>query len=234
MNMLLIVVGIIFLLSVFLCYKKGLIKIVASLVATLACFLLVMLISPSVSSWIQNSTPLKGTVQEKCAEILGMELNESIEDVQADLSRDEQISLIEGAELPEILQDMLLENNNSEVYEALGAKSFVEYIGAYIAKVIADILAFLITFIVAFIAIRIVIGMLGFVDKIPLIGGANHLLGGIVGAGAGLLAIWILFIIITLLYNTSFGASCMESIAESDILTWLYDNNVLMNSIIKF
>ena len=234
MNMLLIIVGIIFLLSVLLCYKKGLIKIVASSVATLVCFFLVTLISPSVSEWIQNSTPLKETVQEKCAEVLGMELSVNTEAMQSELSREQEISLIENAALPEILQDMLLENNNSEVYEALGVHSFVEYIGAYIAKVIADILAFLITFIVAFIAVRIVIRMLGVVDKIPLIGGANHLLGGVVGAGAGLLAIWILFIVITLLYSTSFGASCMESIAESDILTWLYDNNVLMNSITKF
>ncbi len=234
MNMLLIVVGIIFLLSVFLCYKKGLIKIVASLVSTLVCIMLVMLISPSVSGFIQNSTPLKGIVQEKCADIMGIEMSVNPEVGSVNLSREEEINLIEGAELPELLQEMLLENNNSEVYEALGVGSFVEYIGAYITKVIADIIAFLITFIIAFIVVRIVIGMLGFLDKIPLVGGVNHLLGGAVGVGVGLLIIWILFIVITLLYNTSIGASCMDSIADNGILSWLYDNNPLMNSIIKF
>ena len=234
MNILLIVVGIIFLLSVLRCYKKGLIKIVASLLATLVCFLLVTLISPHVSEWIQTSTPLKGVVQEKCAEMFGMEANTNLETMGSELSRDEQMELIQKAGLPEILQDMLWENNNSEVYEALGVNSFVGYIGGYIAKVIADILAFLITFIVAFIAIRLVIGMLGFIDKIPLVGKTNHLLGGVVGAGVGILAIWILFAVITLLYNTSFGASCLDSIAESDILTWLYDNNLLLNSVMKF
>ncbi len=234
MNTLLLVVAIIFLLSVLIGYKKGLIKILTSLVATLVCIVLVTLISPSVSSWIQESTPLRETVQNKCVTLLLPDTTAKEEALQANVSREDQISMIEGAEFPEIFRQMLLENNNSEVYTALGVQTFGEYIGAYVAKVIADILAFLITFIAAFIIVRIVIGMLGIVDKLPLIGGANHLLGGVIGAGMGILIIWILFILITLLYNTSIGASCLANISESEILTKLYENNWLMNYITKF
>lgn len=234
MNMLLLVVGIILLVSFLVGYKKGLLKIITSLIATLLCIVLVMLISPSVSKWIQESTPLRETVQNKCVELLVPDTTTKEEALQANVSREDQISMIEGAQLPEIFRQMLLENNNSEVYTALGVQTFGEYIGAYVAKVIADILAFLITFIAAFIVIRVVIGMLGIVDKIPLVGGANHLLGGILGAGMGILIIWILFIVITLLYNTSLGAACLANIAESEILTKLYDGNLLMNYITKF
>lgn len=234
MNVLLLVVAVIFLLSILIGYKKGLIKLVASLVSTLICIVLVMFISPSVSKWIQESTPLRETVQNACVELLVPDTTTEEEALQTELPREEQITLIEGAQLPEIFRRMLLENNNNEVYMALGVETFGEYIGAYIAKVIADVLAFLITFIVVFIIIRIVIGMLGIIDKLPLIGGANRLAGAAVGAGMGILIIWILFIVITLLYNTGFGAACLANISESKILTMLYESNLLMNYITKF
>lgn len=234
MNALLIIVGIVFLLSVIIGYKRGLVKIIASLLATLVCIVLVFLISPSVSRWIQESTPLKETVKNKCIELLLPDETTGEEALQTEIPREQQISMIEGADIPEVIQKMLLENNNNEVYTALGVQTFGEYIGAYVAKVIADILAFLITFIAVFIIVRIVLGMLNIVDKIPLVGGANHLVGGILGAGIGILIIWILFIVITLLYNTSLGMACMKGISESEILTKLYDSNILLKYITKF
>lgn len=234
MNILLLVVGIIFLVNVLVGYKKGLIKIVASLIATLLCVVLVIFISPSVSKWIQESTPLRGKIQDKCVELLVPDSETSEEVLQVEISREQETSMIEGAQLPEIFRQMLLENNNSEVYTALGVQTFGEYIGAYVAKVIADILAFLVTFIAVFIILRVAIGVFGIVDKIPVIGGVNRLAGATVGAGMGILIIWILFIVITLLYNTSIGAMCLEDIAESEILTKLYDSNILMNYVTKF
>ena len=233
-GLIILIVGIVFLLSVIIGYKRGLVKIIASLLATLVCIVLVFLISPSVSKWIQESTPLKETVKNKCIELLLPDETTGDEVLQTELPREEQISLIEGADMPDVIRKMLLENNNSEVYTALGVQTFGEYIGAYVAKVIADILAFLITFVAVFIIVRVALGMLNILDKIPLVGGANHLVGGILGAGIGILIIWILFIVITLLYNTSLGVACMKGISESEILTKLYDSNILLKYITKF
>lgn len=234
MNILLLIVGIIFLVSVFIGYKRGFVKIAASLITTLLCFVLVLFISPFVSQWIQKSTPLKGIIQDKCMELL-LPDEGAVEDVmQVEVSSNEQFEMIKDTEWPEILQDMIWEHNNSEVYSALGVETFIEYIGAYITKIIADILAFLITFIVVFIVLRIIVGMLNIVDKIPLVGGVNRTVGAVLGAGVGVLIIWILFIVITLLYNTEIGALCLESIAENKILTELYERNWLMNNITKF
>lgn len=234
MNVLLLVVGIVFFACVIIGYKRGLIKIVASLLATLVTILLVILLSPHISQWIKESTSLEDIVQKKCIEMLTPDAESEDTLLETEISREEQISLIEGAELPEIFQKMLLENNNSEVYATLGVSTFGEYVGSYIAKIIADILAFLISFVVIMIIIRVAIGMLGIVGKLPLIGGINHLAGGVVGVGIGILVIWIMFIVITLLYNTSIGAMCLEDIAESQILTKLYDSNILMKYITKF
>lgn len=234
MNILLLVVGIIFVGSVIVGYKKGFVKIVASLLATLISMVLVMVLMPHVSTWIQNSTPLKTTIQEKCIEALQLDGGPSVSLSDIEIPREHQISLIEGANLPSIFQDMLLENNNNEVYANLGVSTFGEYVGAYIAKVVADIIAFLVTFILVMIIVRIGLNLLGIVNKIPLIGGANRLVGAILGGGIGILIIWVLFIVITLLYSTSLGAACMESISGNAILSKLYDSNLLMNAITKF
>ena len=234
MNILLLVVGIIFLASVFVGYKKGLVKIVASLLATIIIVVLVGQCTPHVSAWIRKATPLEDNVQKKLMEMLMPEGEDSEALLEADLSSEQQISLIEGAKIPKMLQDMLLENRNSEAYAMLGVATFGEYVGAYVTKVLADIIAFLVTFIAVMIIVRIAVGMLGILNKLPVIGGINRIAGGAVGIGIGLIVVWILFIVVTLLYNTAFGRMCFENIADSPILTTLYDSNFLMKYITKF
>ena len=53
-----------------------------------------------------------------------------------------QRSIIEEMELPEQLKDALLENNNSEVYEALGVSSFTHYVSRYLANSLINIISF--------------------------------------------------------------------------------------------
>ena len=65
-------------------------------------------------------------------------------------------------------------------------------------------------------------------------GGMNRLAGGILGIGTGLVVVWILFVILTLIYDTEIGTLCFAHIAESEFLTKLYNNNILMNYITKF
>ena len=68
----------------------------------------------------------------------------------------------------------------------------------------------------------------------PLIGGMNRIAGGAVGVGIGILMVWILFLLVTIVYDTSLGQTCFEQIETSKILSYLYDNNPLMKHIIKF
>ena len=229
MNIVLLIVCLVIGISVFVGYKKGLIKMIASLLATVLIVALVGVVSPYVSRWIQQSTPLKENIQNKVA---GMILSE--EAMEDDLTREEQINLIENADVPETFRQSLLENNNKEAYAMLGAKTFAEYIGSYITKVLADILAFLISLIVVTIAVAVVIKMLGVIDKLPLIGGMNRFAGGIAGVGVGILIVWVLFAVITLLYDTSFGTMCFENIETNSILSFLYNKNPLMKFITKF
>ena len=148
MNKLLLVVAAIFIISIIVGYVRGFLKIVLSLGITIASILLVGAITPHISGWIQESTSIGEKVQSKLTSMFEVPEGMSMEELSTvEIPREQQISAIEGAKLPKVIQDMLLENNNHEAYEALGVTHFVDYIGAYVTKLIADIIAFLVAWI---------------------------------------------------------------------------------------
>lgn len=154
----------------------------------------------------------------------------SMEDIitSAEIPRDVQIQAIEGADLPEIFKSLLTENNNSEMYSRLGAETFAEYVGDFLAKLILNILAFLCTFILVTIVVRAVIFALDIVSNLPVLGILNRIAGGIIGLGGALIIVWTAFIVITLLYVTSFGKEMYEMINTDLFLKTLYQYNPIM------
>lgn len=154
----------------------------------------------------------------------------SMEDIitSAEIPRDVQIQAIEGADLPEIFKSLLTENNNSEMYSRLGAETFAQYVGDFLAKLILNILAFLCTFILVTIVVRAVIFALDIVSNLPVLGILNRIAGGIIGLGGALIIVWTAFIVITLLYVTSFGKEMYELIDTDLFLKTLYQYNPIM------
>ncbi len=227
MNELLVVVAGIFILCFMIGVNRGFIKIVASLSATLIILVLVIFSMPYVGQALRDYTPLEDKVKEKCIEVL--------QPGDADTeSRDAQISLIENSEFPDIFKDLLLANNNGEVYESLGVTAFVDYVGAYMAKLISDIVAFLLAFIVVTAVVRIFLYVLDIIGHLPVIGGLNRLAGGVLGLGTALIIVWVLFIAITVLYDWAISKLFLQNIAENEFLQFLYNNNILMKYLTKF
>lgn len=235
MNELLIIVGIIFLLCMIVGFVRGFIKIVASLASTIAIIVLVAFLTPFVSNIIQRVIPIEEFAQNKCEQILMLEQDDE-EGVteQQEISREEQIRLLENADLPEIFRQLLLENNNNEIYKTLGVSTFSGYVGSYLARLISNIVSFLLTLLAVTIVIRTILYILGIISDLPVIGGLNRLAGGVLGLGTGLILVWVLFIVITLLYDTEIGKMCFENISENQFLTILYENNILLDYITKF
>jgi len=237
MNGLLIVVGLIFLVCMLVGYMRGFIKIVASLAATIATIVLVSFLSPYVSNMLLKTVPIEEMMQEKCMELLLSSQDGGEEEVileTIDASQEAQLAILENAKLPTVFQQLLWENNNEEIYKMLGVTTFSEYIGSYLARLVANIVSFLLAMIIVTIIVRTILYTVGFIGKLPVIGGLNRAAGGILGLGTGLIVVWVLFVIITLMYDTEIGKQCFESIVENKFLTYLYDNNILMNYITKF
>lgn len=147
---------------------------------------------------------------------------------EADIPRDMQIAAIEGADIPEVFRNLLLTNNNSEIYEKLGVTSFASYVAKYMAKVIVNIVAFLLTLIVVTIILRAIIFSLNVIADLPVLGLVNRLAGGVLGLIGVLIIVWVVFIIITLLYTTAIGKELFDMIQSDSILAVIYEYNPIM------
>lgn len=155
----------------------------------------------------------------------------SMEDIitSAEIPRDVQISAIEAADLPDVFKNLLTENNNSEMYQRLGAETFAEYVGNFLAELILNILAFLGSFILITIVIRAIVFALDIVSNLPVLGALNRIAGGIVGLTGALVIVWTAFIVITLLYVTGVGKELFSMIESDVFLNTLYQYNPLMS-----
>ena len=154
----------------------------------------------------------------------------SMEDIitSAEIPRDVQTSAIEAADLPDVFKNLLTENNNSEMYQRLGAETFAQYVGNFLSELILNILAFLCTFILVTIVVRAGIFALDIVSNLPVLCILNRIGGGIIGLGGALIIVWTAFIVITLLYVTSFGKEMYELIDTDLFLKTLYQYNPIM------
>lgn len=238
-NAVLIFTAIVFLLAVIDGLKRGFIKIIASFAATIITIVVVIVATPYVSNVLGKVLPIESLIATSCMEVLfpeknmnKMEFEEMLPNIN--LGRDEQISMIENSDLPEVFKELILENNNNEIYESLGVTNFGEYLVKYFAKLVISIISFLATFLIVTIVLRTIIYMLGIISDLPVIGGLNRIAGAAVGLAKGLIIVWVAFAIITLAYDTQLGAMCIQDIQEHEFLKFIYDNNVLLNYMVKF
>lgn len=233
MNKLLIAIGIIFLICTIVGMVRGFIKIAVSLIVTILVIAFVTFLTPYMSTWIRKITPLESSIQEKCVEMSGLDAGE-MELPVFEIPREKQKEIIEKVDIPESFRKLLLENNNSESYRELGVTTFGEYIGSYLAKMIADAVAFLLILLIMSLISHSILYIFGIIENLPIVGGMNKIAGGALGFMAGLIIVWVLFIVITLLYSTGIGKICFEYIQDSRLLTFLYENNILLNIATKF
>lgn len=237
-NILLVIVGGIIAIGAIVGFAKGAVRIAVSLGATILTLAVVYFATPYVSKAIYSLTIVNGNVSDEMLQQYGIspdifnghasteEVKQSV--MEAEVPKQMQIAAIEGADLPDVFKNLLLENNNSEVYQKLGVTTFAEYVSKYFAKLVIEIIAFLITFLFATIVIRAVVFALDFVTALPVLGILNRLAGVLVGSTISFIIVGILFIVITLLYTTTIGKQAMGMIREDQILSFLYDNNIIM------
>ena len=107
-------------------------------------------------------------------------------------------------------------------------------ISAYAARLIINILAFILTFVIITVVMRAIIFALDIVANLPVLGFFNRLGGALLGAAGGLIIVWILFMIITMLYTTSFGREAYDVIQGNDILRVIYEYNPVLKMAVSF
>lgn len=219
MNWLLIVVIAVIAGCGYMGYRKGLVKVLFSLLAAVLSLVLVGLVSPFIADFLQKETPLPAYIKEKSS-AMASEWNEN----QEVGTQESRFAVIDSYEVPDFLKSYFKTEHTEEMLEL----EFNDYISSKVADLVIGAASFVIAFIIINLALYLLSLLLNTVMKLPVLHSLNRLGGLIAGLAEGLLAVWIFFLVITLFCSTEFGKECMYRIGDGKVLSFLYNANPLM------
>lgn len=252
MNILTGIVIVIFLLFMIRGYRRGLIKSLASVISLVASLALVSFVTPYVSQFLQEQTPVYTYVMERCQESFTVTLdeadektaeseteegdvslkkgnnNDAVGNVAGTISSQLQKNAIEELPLPSVLKNLLIRNNTEKIYKDLAVNSFNDYVPKFMANLIMNIISFVVTWLIVASFIWLAVMTLDVIANLPIIHGVNQMLGLVLGAGQALVIVWIAFLAITVFASTAIGKQLMEMIEKNVLLNQLYNGNVFL------
>lgn len=213
-------------------HYRGFLRQCVSLGALLLTIIVVKVGAPYTTAFIRENPAIRENAAQMILEAAGWEAPHP---EQAELPVVQRIA-IEQMKLPQSVKDILLENNNSEIYQMLGVQEFAEYVSTYLADMLIQAVCSAVLFIAAFLLIHILIKWLDLVSRLPIISGLNHIAGAVVGLTQGLLLLWIGGLLVSLFSTSPVGQMLEAQIYESTWLLFLYRYNlinILLGGIIR-
>ncbi len=220
MNWLLVIVIGILIVNSFIGMKAGFIKTIFSLCSMVVAVVLTIWVSPYVNNYMRGNEKIYDYIHTKVEKVLP--------EIADNGDRNDQVSLIDGLSLPQSIKDSLNKNNNSEVYKELAVEGFKGYVTGYMTGIVINALAFTLTFLVLLIALWVICFVLDIISKLPLLNQINKTAGLLAGLVHGLVVVWIFFIILTVFGSSELGQKAMTLIGENEILSLIYNNNILL------
>lgn len=194
-------------------WNRGFAKMIISLFASLIAILLVSVTSPLVMNVIRDHTKWEASISEKISDGILKEWKTD-EDVEEKLA---------ALPLPDKLRtgisDFIRENMSEGKKAAL-----CDYMAHFILSAVTNV----VLFILFLILLRLLGKSLRFLKKVPVLSQINGLLGALLGVGEGLIFISLLFIVFPLFAATGFGEMVLQNIQDSKLLSWLYNNNLVI------
>ncbi len=194
--------------SAFLGYKKGMIKILLSMVALIVTFILAAMLTVPVSGVVKAVTPLDEGIEQSVSDLISK--NEIV-----------NAESIKQLNLPGQIEKALVE----------GAETAVDGFNQHIVSALTDMLVKAVTFfvliIIIYVAVSIVINVLDFISKLPIINTFNKGGGLLLGLAKGLMYVWVAFLIVTASANEPWAQETLAQINGNSLLTFLYNNNLI-------
>lgn len=201
MNWLLIVVILILAWNIVRGYTRGILRIAYSLLMWTVILVVAYAGKPYVKQYIIQHTQLESFVEEKISDKL-----------QNDM-------------LPKITEDNIINSTANALLEKTGV---YDEVTGEIAGVAIDTISFVLIIIAGLIVFHLLYAIIGMIEKLPVIGQSNKVLGLGLGLVKGMIIVWILFLIIALCCTSDIGRYMISDIRESLFLKWIYDNNPLL------
>lgn len=221
MNILVIIILAMFGFCVFSGYQKGFLKTAFSLVSWILVLYVCDYATPIVTQLLIEKTDIEIAVQTVVDAEINQIITEAFEssavaDLEAALPAEIKTAILgEAGSLQEVITSGM----------ALDTSSLVNGI--------IEIIGFVITVIVLRIVMMMIELALGIIAKLPLIGPMDKILGIACGAGKGIIWCWIILAVVSVLALTGINTEYMAYISQSELLTWLQNNNLLLNLVVQ-
>ncbi len=207
-------------------HYRGLLRIIVTMTALVLSLIVTRLAVPSLTTMLNNNTAIHQAMSQGLMHLAGLQTGSAIEQMTGEIQASYQRDIIEGLKLPEQMKEILLENNNSEIYHMLGVDRFFDYLGSYLATMVIRVLGSGILFFAAFLLFRISAHWLDQVVRLPILWQINQLAGALVGAVTGLLLIWLAGLVVKACAGMPWTQPVLMQIGKSGWLSLLYQNNI--------
>jgi len=248
-----VLVGVIVVLgfNAFLGLKKGMVRIILSLVAMIATILITMALTPIASNFIKENTNWYTNI--KTATYQGMQRNNTVDDAFQEISKTQDITkitdmnqssaslqnissqVIDKLKVPESLKNEIQSKINIEKYVGQGITSVKDMVAnalaEQIASIIFNIIIFAGIFIIVYIIMQVIIRMADIISRLPVLNQINKTGGLILGLAKGLIVVWVFFIAITIFCDTEFAHILFAYVNDNSFLAFLYNNNLILKLI---
>ncbi len=219
MNILTIIVLVLIALGVYNGFKKGFLKTVLSLISWVFVLVICNVATPMATEYLIANTEIDTAIQTTIDGVISDAIAQTMEssgvtDLEATLPAELKTTMLgENGNFQDVVEGQISIDTTSLVYEIMG------------------MIGFLVVVVVARVALMLVELVLGVVSKLPLIGPADKLLGIACGAVKGLIWCWVLLTVVAVLSLTGANTELASYVASSELLTWLQNNNILLNII---
>ena len=240
MNWLLIIVILVLAGNIVWGFSRGFLRVIYSMLAWIAILVFVTWATPYVANVLTEKTNIDNRIEsnldEKLHELVIGDTNGQKEDREPDAQnpgqgkknyRDLQMKL------PDAVTNKLFDTNKiaDQILEGRGAYDVVAGRATDLAM---RVISFVLVLLIAVISFHLLSVVLKVVEKLPLIGGINRLLGLFAGLVKGILIIWLAFAIIAMAGTTDIGIALISYIYESPLLIWVYENNFVLTLLMTF
>lgn len=205
----------------------GLIKTIFELIIGVATLILVMILSPHVTAFLQEQTGLQDNLSAKVEEVLW----EQYEEQDFSLNKDTFNEYVNSLPFFPVFKDEILNNQAVQGTVEEGVGQIIGAISQTVAGKMVVLIGYGLTYLIIFLALRILAALLNIIEKLPILHGINKLGGLVIGLAEGLFAVWILGILFTVFGMTSIGLSAAACIENSAFLTFVYGHNLLQQII---
>ena len=199
-------------------FRKGMVRTLAAMMSLVVSLVLVSLVNPYVATFLEEKTTIYEVTETKCREAFQRIAEKQTENMQEELMQ--KMGLPETFSKTLKIGDEFTENAVAPFAEST-------------AHFIINGLSFVITFVLLSILLRIAVGLLDGLFRLPILSFVNRLAGGAIGAVQGLFILWIFFLIIFLIWNTEIGTQALAMIQENPVTNWLYNCNPFVNILLR-